>query len=423
MLYGLEGCVDVVEEKKRRTSGGVLQSGPAVDYLVLLFAVVAAVSAALGAAGAAAYLARSPRTRAAGGSDLTARLGQLESDLSATRLEQTSLADWLASITTEGLRQLEAAPGKRALAPVLLRLLEQALRPAQAAVFWVREAHGALVLAAGSGLPDPLLPGTATPLRQGLLGFACETGAAVGAQDLDRLPELTQRRMRASDLPGAALDVAAAMVVDGIRVGVLAAGGASRFHFCQREVMGVLAQMGALALARSAAVRARLAVAEMDPESRLLNERGALGLLEQELERCDPTLSCLSVCLVELDQFELLASLSPAGSAGGFVERIGKIIRESLREDDVAGRIGRARFFLILPATSREGACQVAEELRQALCRFPIPSEGYLTLSAGIATFPDDGERGGELFEAAGRALAEAVMRGRDRVVAQRQRA
>lgn len=412
------------EKKNVGPQAGCYNPARAMDYLVLLFVVVAAVSAALGAVGAAVYFARrSPRVRAEDTPLRTVReVRDLESALSAARAQATSLSGWLASITTEGLRQLEAVSSKRGVAPVLLRLLEQALQPTQAAVFWVREAHRALVLAAGSGLPDHLCPGAATPLRQGLLRFACETGTAVGAQDLDRLPEVAQRRLQAGQLPGVALDVAAPMVVDGIRVGVLAAGGARRLHFCQREVMAVLAQMGALALARSAALRARLAAAEMDPESRLLNERGALGFLEQELERTDRERSRLSLCLLDLDQFELLASLSPAESAAGFVEKIGRVIHASLREDDVAARIVRGRFLLILPGTNREGACQVAEELRQAFRRYPIGGEGGLTLSAGIAAFPDDGERGLELVEAAGRALAEAVMRGRDRVVAQHQR-
>jgi diguanylate cyclase (GGDEF)-like protein len=117
-----------------------------------------------------------------------------------------------------------------------------------------------------------------------------------------------------------------------------------------------------------------------------------------------------------------MASLSGSQATSGFVEKIGKIIRASLREDDLAARIGRGRFLLILPGTGREGACQVAEELRQAVSRYPTPGEGGLTLSAGIATFPDDGVRGSELVEAAGRALAEAVMRGRNRVVTQRQK-
>jgi diguanylate cyclase (GGDEF)-like protein len=395
-----------------------------MDYLVLLFAVAAAVSAVLGAVGAALYLgARSPRTPGAADSlDLKKKCSELESALAAARAEAASLSEWLASITTEGLRQLEATSSKRSLAPVLLRLLEQALEPAQGGVFWVREAHGSLVLAAGSGLPEHLGPGAATPLRQGLLGFACESGVAVGPEDVARLPDLARRRLEATEPSGTALEVAAPMLVDEIRVGVLAAGGAHRRRSSQREVLAVLAQMGALALARSAAVRARLAAAEMDPESRLLNERGALGFLEQELERTAPSHSRLSLCLVDVDQFELMASLSGSQAATGFVEKIGKIIRASLREDDLAARIGRGRFLLILPGTGREGACRVAEELRQAVSRFPTPGEGGLTLSAGIATFPDDGDRGSELVEAAGRALAEAVMRGRNRVVTQRQK-
>jgi diguanylate cyclase (GGDEF)-like protein len=92
------------------------------------------------------------------------------------------------------------------------------------------------------------------------------------------------------------------------------------------------------------------------------------------------------------------------------------VLSASIREDDTAARYGGDEFLVLLPGAGKERAHAVAEHVRRTV-------EGVglgLTLSAGIATFPEDAMSGVGLIRAADQALYEAKAQGRNRVVAAR---
>jgi diguanylate cyclase (GGDEF)-like protein len=103
----------------------------------------------------------------------------------------------------------------------------------------------------------------------------------------------------------------------------------------------------------------------------------------------------------------------------------------SVRDIDTFARYGGEEFVLILPETNLEGGLAVAEKLRVATHRTPFcegggsggpkssPPEGgvRITVSIGVACFPEHATAPEELLRAADEALYEAKLQGRDRVV------
>jgi diguanylate cyclase (GGDEF)-like protein len=103
------------------------------------------------------------------------------------------------------------------------------------------------------------------------------------------------------------------------------------------------------------------------------------------------------------------------------LEAVGRAIEESLRATDIASRQGEHEFWVILPETSNVSARVVAERIRLGVGGRETeiaPGELVsLSLSIGIAAFPDDALSGDAIVLAAQRALARAVQLGGNRTV------
>ena len=86
-----------------------------------------------------------------------------------------------------------------------------------------------------------------------------------------------------------------------------------------------------------------------------------------------------------------------------------------MRESDVACRYGGDEFILILPNTSREATKERAEQLRNGIKKLNLPIG--ITISLGIAMFPENGADGETLLISADSALYQAKQKGGNCVV------
>ncbi len=93
------------------------------------------------------------------------------------------------------------------------------------------------------------------------------------------------------------------------------------------------------------------------------------------------------------------------------------MLRETLRESDLAGRWGGEEFLLLLPGADEEGAAQLAERIRSGLAARRIPSAPGLRVTASFGVAEYAGETTTEqLVAAADDALYRAKRGGKDRV-------
>ncbi len=102
--------------------------------------------------------------------------------------------------------------------------------------------------------------------------------------------------------------------------------------------------------------------------------------------------------------------------------RIGELMKGVFRAADILAKYGGDEFVVILPNTDRVGAFLAADRLRETVESEPfIGSEkqpsGHLTLSLGLASFPEHGASGENILEHADKALYLAKEKGRNRVV------
>ncbi len=128
----------------------------------------------------------------------------------------------------------------------------------------------------------------------------------------------------------------------------------------------------------------------------------------------------ISCVMIDVDHFKRINDTH--GHPGGNVvlAELGRLLKNILRASDIAGRYGGEEFLLILPETDGPDAMLLAERLRRTveqhefiLGDLPLT----VTVSVGVATFPDRGISGHEsLVREADQAMYQAKMCGRNRV-------
>ena len=144
--------------------------------------------------------------------------------------------------------------------------------------------------------------------------------------------------------------------------------------------------------------------------------------LGAELSRARRQSEPLAVVMLDVDHFKLFNDKygHAAGDAG--LRALTTLIRHSIRRSDLVARYGGEEFVLVLPITTAEQAVEKLEAVRRAVAQLSIrlPKQetvARLTVSAGIAIFPEDGVTADELIDQADARLFEAKEGGRNRVV------
>ena len=154
--------------------------------------------------------------------------------------------------------------------------------------------------------------------------------------------------------------------------------------------------------------------------SRFLNGNLDLhAILEEELARAARFGHRVSLIMLDIDDFKDFNDSYGHPRGDKVLRIVSNIIRENLREMDMAARYGGEEFVLILPETPTEGAYQVAERIRVRVAEFPFAGgEGlppvHKSISMGVAAYPDDAGSPGTLIELADRAMYHAKREGKN---------
>ena len=162
-------------------------------------------------------------------------------------------------------------------------------------------------------------------------------------------------------------------------------------------------------------------LAATDPLTGLPNRRRLRLAAEAELRRAGRYGLPVSMLFFDLDDFKDANDRWGHARGDQLLREVAELIRGSVREVDVPARYGGEEFAVLLPETARDGAVAVAERIRRGVEARRIESTGEgprLTISGGLATFPDDAADLDTLLRHADEALYAAKASGKNRIVA-----
>jgi diguanylate cyclase (GGDEF)-like protein len=151
----------------------------------------------------------------------------------------------------------------------------------------------------------------------------------------------------------------------------------------------------------------------------LYNRRYLEETLEREVHRGNRLGICIGMIMMDLDHFKPYND-SYGHSAGDAVLRAaGHLIQNQIRGEDIACRYGGEEFLLIMPGASLEVLQQRAETIVREVKQLHLQNHTFhpITISAGVAIFPDNGATADLVLQAADQALYHAKGAGRDRVM------
>ena len=161
--------------------------------------------------------------------------------------------------------------------------------------------------------------------------------------------------------------------------------------------------------------------ATRDKLTGLYNRHYVQEWFDQELRRAARHKRSIGVIMADIDHFKRIND-SFGHEAGDMVlKALGALLKRSIRGSDVACRHGGEEFLVLMPESAIEGALGKAEELRREVERLQLEYHGRpigpITISLGVAVFPDHAAEASALLRCADEALYAAKERGRNRTV------
>ncbi|MEE4254179.1 MAG: sensor domain-containing diguanylate cyclase [Desulfuromusa sp.] len=187
-----------------------------------------------------------------------------------------------------------------------------------------------------------------------------------------------------------------------------------------REMIEMIAAQVAIKidLARSHEKIQLLAIT--DPLTGIANRRAFNRAFTSMYERACRRNGSFSLVICDIDLFKQVNDIYGHPFGDKVIQQVAKQLKDFVRSGDLAARIGGEEFAILLEDTGRQGAFDVAERIRESVQHLGLSSQGKnvsVTISAGVAAFPQDTDNKEKLFNYADQALYRAKEKGRNQTI------
>ncbi|HUD71873.1 MAG TPA: sensor domain-containing diguanylate cyclase [Dongiaceae bacterium] len=347
--------------------------------------------------------------------DLQKTISRLESDNQA-------LAN-LFQLLPEYTKKMSSRIARREIPMHVIRVVEQMFAPSQILIFLLEERLGKFALVQQLGLPPDFPKSFLVGPGEGRIGWAAQTGMAMDTDDFIREKRLAGANFEMPSHFPFRIELCAPMMHEDKVRGIISVGGITRHYKHEKAILGLIADQGSIALYNHDLFTKTQEMANCDGLTKLFNKRFFLERLSSVILEASKGHHPFSVFIFDLDNFKHYNDTQGHQAGDEVLRTTGELVRSALRPDDFAARYGGEEFIVLLGHAPKEGAMEQAERIRALVANHPFPNREAqplrrVSLSGGVATYPDDGLAGADLIAAADAALYRAKRAGRDKVFA-----
>jgi diguanylate cyclase (GGDEF)-like protein len=316
-------------------------------------------------------------------------------------------------------QRLSALRELREIPEGTLDLVQEIFQPAYS-VFY-RVSNGKLVAVASRGTSEFRIGHRLEP-GEGVVGWTAVKQMALTPEDAELESAVVRSRNLERCLPRQGFSLCVPIMGEQRPLGVILIGPSARHLPHAREIGRTIALLSSVAIVSTVVLSKERMLAKTDGLTGLLNKTNVYRRL-RDLISDDAPNAPLSVFLLDIDHFKQYNDTHGHLPGDDLLKRMGALLRENSRENEVVGRYGGEEFLILMPATPKDTALRVAERIRllvegTAFEHATSQPGGHVTISGGVATWPGDGEDVDSLLRSADAALYQSKRTGRNRVLA-----
>ena len=158
-----------------------------------------------------------------------------------------------------------------------------------------------------------------------------------------------------------------------------------------------------------------LRMAQMDGLTELLNQQSFHRFLDQEFNRSKRDDSPISLVFADIDDFAQFNKLSGRLYGDQLLQQVGLMLKRTCRNYDIVARYGADEFAILAPATDKDGGTRLGHRVNEAVKDLRPrlgQDQGQISMSVGVAAFPEDASESSRLLDKAEEALKSARSEG-----------
>jgi len=345
-------------------------------------------------------------------------------------IENRLLAEWRELFTRKGMSAIEAIHNitNHIDSPDLFRIIvEESARiigAEKGSLMLLDNGGNYLRVKAAKGLNSLITEHVVIDAGEGISGYVAKRGVPLIVTDIERdrrfaRPNRTRYRTKSF--------ISLPLKIKDRTIGVLNFADKTdnrAFSMKDLSILEAIALYSSVAIERRNYYQSSLNLKKIsitDPLTGLLNRRYFEERIAEEMERSRRHKEPFSLIIMDIDNFKDFNDSYGHLAGDEALRCTGHTVRKSIRIIDIAARYGGEEFAIILPTTGKEDAIIIGERIRdevEKMCFYVKEKTliAHLTVSIGIATFPDDASGLEDLIDKADKALYTAKRKGKNRV-------
>lgn len=344
--------------------------------------------------------------------DLTKTFDEMRVNLKETREDLDYRILELSTLYEVG-KAISSELNFRKLQNMILELVVKVIKADKGSLMLLDDAEKILSIGVAVGLSEEIARETKMEIGQSIAGWVVRNKVPLFIKNVETdevFKSIKTQNVRTGTL------MCMPLIAKEKILGTLNVSKAEAESFTERdfELFKNLANQAAIAIDNARLYR----YAVTDEMTKLYNHRYFQQRLDEELQRCDRYQSHLSLIIIDVDHFKAFNDTYGHQEGDRVLKTVASLIEDNIREIDIAARYGGEEFTVICPEKNTDGAIVPAERIRKAIEQYDFRINGQsvpLTISTGIACYPEIANNKIDLIKKADLALYYSKKTGRNK--------